>query len=143
MKAIRCFLTVTCFAIAATSCSQTFQAKVPHPETIRSAKSAHVVRHENSNRDIDLYLKNALVSKGVRATNGPGSRPADLEVTYVDRWHWDLAMYLRTLDVSVTDPKTGKEVASAIYRNSFIHVFPDAEKTSQHLVDDIFSKAGH
>ena len=50
-------------------------------------------------------------------------------------------MYLRTLDVSVIDNRSGKEVANAMYRNSALHGYPDARKTSEELVDLIFQKA--
>ena len=63
----------------------------------------------------ELFLKDAFAKKGLRAQAGPqsGKGGADLHVTFVDRWHWDMAMYLRTLDVSVIDNRSGKEVVHA------------------------------
>ena len=62
-------------------------------------------------------------------------------MTYVDRWHWDMVMYLRTLDVSVMD-RSGREVATGAYRNSALHGYPDVEATCREVVDGIFEKAG-
>ena len=130
-------------AVLASSCAETRSASVSQPAAIKSARSAYVVKHQESSREIETYLKDALAKKGVRAQAGPMSgKPAgtDLQVTFVDRWQWDMAMYLRTLDVSVVD-KSGREVATGTYRNSALHGFPDARKTSEELINLIYAKA--
>jgi len=137
-------LAVVSAALFATSCSETRSASVSNPAVIKSARSAYVVKPGDSSRDVELFLKSAFAGKGVSAQAGSmSSKPAsaDVYVTFVDRWHWDMAMYLRTLDVSVVDNKSGKEVATAMYRNSALHGYPDAKKTSQELVDLIYQKA--
>lgn len=136
-------LTLAAAAVLASSCAETRSASVSQPAAIKGARSAYVVKHQDSSRQIEAYLKDALAKKGLRAQAGPMSgKPAgtDLQVTFVDRWHWDMAMYLRTLDVSVID-KSGREVATAAYRNSALHGFPDARKTSEELINLIYAKA--
>src|SRR4026209_1910343 len=58
-----------------------------------SLKSSYVVRHANSTRDIDLFIQESLVERGVVATSGPvENKPSDVDfyVEYVDRWSWDV-----------------------------------------------------
>ena len=128
----------------AASCSETRTASVSAPAVIKSARSAYVVKPADSSRDIEVFLKDAIAKKGVKAQQGAMSaKPAsaDVYVTFVDRWHWDMAMYLRTLDVAVIDNKSGKEVATGTYRNSALHGYPDAKKTSEELINLIYEKA--
>jgi hypothetical protein len=137
-------LAVASAAFLAASCAETKNATVTQPAVIKNARSAYVIKPGDSSRDIEVFLKDSLAKKGLRAQTGPNSgKPAsaDLYVTFVDRWHWDMAMYLRTLDVSVVDNRTGKEVATAMYRNSALHGYPDPRKTSEELVDLIYQKA--
>ncbi|WP_193214423.1 hypothetical protein [Luteolibacter marinus] len=131
-------------ALLAASCAETRNATVQQPDAIRSARSAYVVKPGDSSRDVEVFLRDSIASKGVKASTGSlSAKPAsaDLYVTFVDRWHWDMAMYLRTLDVSVVDNRSGKEVASAMYRNSALHGYPDARKTCEELVNLIYAKA--
>lgn len=125
------------------SCAQTKIATVNQPSAIKNARSVYVVKHENSNRDIEVFLKDSFRSKGLDSKIGQlSSKPAssDLSVTFVDRWHWDMVMYLRTLDVSIVDNKSSKEIATAIYRNSALHGFPDPRATCQDLINLIYAK---
>ncbi|HEY1120588.1 MAG TPA: hypothetical protein VGE67_03275 [Haloferula sp.] len=143
IKTIARGLAMVSAVFLAASCSETRSASVSQPAVIKGARSAYVVKHQDSNREIETYLKNALNKKGVRAQAGPMSaKPAntDLQVTFVDRWHWDMTMYLRTLDVSVVD-KSGREVATGTYRNSALHGYPDPQKTSEELINLIYERA--
>lgn len=143
MNLIARTVSVVSAAFLAASCSETRNATVSQPSVIKSTRSAYVVKPGDSSRDVEVFLKDAFAKKGLRAQAGPqsGKGGADLHVTFVDRWHWDMAMYLRTLDVSVIDNRSIKEVANAMYRNSALHGYPDARKTSEELVDLIFQKA--
>ncbi len=97
----------------------------------------HVVKHDNSSRDIDVYLRNAFAKRGFQSTSGPQAEMpsgAQFYVTYVDRWYWDLAMYLVSLDVTMHDAKSGTVVNSSRYKNGIFHTFPSPEKKSDILV---------
>lgn len=131
-------------AFLAASCAETRKATVANPAVIKSARSAYVVKPADSSRDVEVFLKDAIARKGVTTHQGAmSSKPAsaDIYVTFVDRWHWDMTMYLRTLDVAVIDNKSGKEVATAMYRNSAVHGYPDVRKTSEELINLIYAQA--
>ena len=137
-------LTLVSATFLAASCSQTKSVSVSQPSVIKSARSAYVVKPDDSSRDIEIFLKDSLATKGLNSKTGSiSSKPssADIYVTYLDRWHWDMTMYLRTLDISVINNRNGEEVATGKYRNSALHGYPDPKKTCEELVDKIFAEA--
>src|SRR5687767_2913989 len=101
MNILTRFAAIASAAFLAASCGETRKATVSNPPVIKSARSAYVVKPSDSSRDVEVFLKDALSKKGLQAHQGSMSaKPAsaDIYVTFVDRWHWDMAMYLRTLD---------------------------------------------
>ena len=125
------------------SCSSITQPKAPSVN-IPAGSSVHVVKHENSSRDIDTYLREAFAKRGYKATSGTRAEmPAASQfyVTYVDRWHWDIAMYLVSLDVTLYDAKTNAMVNSGRYKNSFLHTFPSPSGKSDVLVARLLGRA--
>ena len=63
---------------------------------------------------------------------------ADVYMTFVDRWRWDIAMYLKSLDVSVFRTADDSLVATGSFRNSLLHSFPDPAEKADAIVDSIF-----
>lgn len=127
------------------SCSFVKEGRVNQPAVVSKAKIAYVVRHENSSRDIDKFLESALADRGLRVTSGPIASKradADIYVEYVDRWKWDMAMYLWSLDVFVRNNRNGELVATGNFHQGFPHSFPNPEQKSKEVIDSIFSKAG-
>ena len=118
------------------SCGSTAKPKPPTVALTAGAK-VHVVKHANSSRDIDIYLRNAFAKRGFQSTSGAQSEmPSGTQfyVSYVDRWYWDLAMYLVSLDVTMHDAKFGSVVNSSRYKNGIFHTFPSPERKSDELV---------
>ena len=64
---------------------------------------------------INQLIAENLRSRGVTATTGatPSANNVDAIVTYIDRWMWDITMYLLQLTVTVSDPKTNAQLATA------------------------------
>lgn len=138
------FIPLAAVVALSASCSFVKEGRVNQPAIVSKAKSAYVVRHENSTRDIDKYLESALADKGLRVTSGPiSAKPAgaDIYVEYVDRWKWDMAMYLWSLDVFVRNNRNGELVATGNFHQGFPHSFPNPEQKSKEVVDTIFSPA--
>lgn len=59
-----------------------------------------------------------LRTKGVEVTTGSEAAPAgvDAVVTYIDKWMWDITMYMLELTITIRDPKTDFPLATG---NSF------------------------
>jgi hypothetical protein len=124
-------------------CSTVTPAVFNRAYDLSKLKTAYVVKHENSTRDIDLYIQTALTGYEVRTSSGPmEQKPNDVDfyVTYVDRWHWDLAMYLRSLDIAFFDNKTSHHIASGRFENGPFHTFPSPRKKVMEVIDSIYKR---
>jgi hypothetical protein len=103
--------------ICVSACAVNTQSADVLPSTdVSKLKSFYVVKFGPDGRDINILLKDRLIAMGYAATTGPeGSTPGDVDavVTYRDKWVWDLAMYMLSLDVTLRDPKTGFPLATA------------------------------
>lgn len=125
------------------SCGSTSKPKAPSA-AIPAGAAVHVVKHENSSRDIDTYLRNAFAKRGYAATSGTKAEmpaSAGFYVTYVDRWYWDLAMYLVSLEVTLHDAQNGQVVNSSRYKNGILHTYPSPAGKSDELVARLLGQA--
>ncbi len=59
-------------------------------------------------------IASKLSGKGVKVTSGEGDAPSNVDavVTYVDKWMWDMTMYMLELTININDPKTGAQLAT-------------------------------
>ena len=72
------------------------------------AGSYFVQRHEKDDRDLATTIAEAMQARGLRATAGTAvQRPAEATyiVTYVDKWMWDMRMYLYDLRIDLRDAR--------------------------------------
>jgi len=90
-------------------------------------KTAYIVHADTDTHQVDVALQKAFKSHGIDATVGPAHPPpyaADVSVTYVDKWFWDITMYLLELTVTVRDPAsdfplaTGNSMHTSLSRES-------------------------
>ncbi len=106
-------------------------------------RSAYVVEHADSSRDMDALLVKALLSHGMTVKSGPdGPAPAgsDLKFKYVDDWKWDIKMYLRAYELEVYDAKTNSLIATGDWKNSVMHGYYEEDKIVPQVVDQVLSK---
>lgn len=63
-------------------------------------------------------IADKLRTKGVTVTTGTESAPGGIDavVTYIDKWMWDITMYMLELTITIRDPKTDFPLATG---NSF------------------------
>src|SRR5712675_1516730 len=78
-------------------------ANVSPDADIGKVKSFYVVKSQGDERAIDKLISDNLQKRGFRVTGGPqtASAPAgvDAVVTYIDKWMWDITMYMLELTV--------------------------------------------
>jgi hypothetical protein len=106
-----------------------------NPSTDLSALKTMYVRHYPSdNSGVNLEIADKLRSKGVTVTTGPAapSNNFDAIVTYVDKWRWDITMYLLELTITIRDPKTESPMATG---NSFHTSL--TRKSQTEMVDEV------
>jgi hypothetical protein len=92
---------------------------------------------------VNVLIRDELARRGVTVATGPESArptPVDTIVTYEDRWMWDMAMYLLSLNISFRDGTTNALLASGqSYRPSLERKEPPA--VVKEVLDEIFKTA--
>jgi hypothetical protein len=94
---------------------------------LSKVKTLYVVHQVNDKRGVDQDLKAAFEKRGYQVTTGPELKPPypqDAVVTYVDKWFWDITMYMIELTVTVRSPvndfplATGNSLHTSLSRKS-------------------------
>jgi hypothetical protein len=78
-------------------------------------KSFYVVHQPRDNDHLNQVMSDNLSMRGYQSTAGPelpqASYKTDAVITYVDKWMWDMTLYLLELTVTVRDPVQGQPLA--------------------------------
>ncbi|MES2262403.1 MAG: hypothetical protein V4724_28095 [Pseudomonadota bacterium] len=107
-----CTLTVT-LSLTGCAVNQASATLTPGAD-LAQVKSAYVVKLPKDERGINDLISANLEKRGYAVTKGPelnGPYNADVAVTYIDKWMWDITMYMIELTINVRDPKTGFPMA--------------------------------
>jgi hypothetical protein len=106
-------------------------------------KRAYVVHDPGSTDGCANAAAAALTERGLTVTSGYiQDKPADADfyVQVVDRWQWDLAMFLASLEIRFVDNATGDLIATGTFRQStFFHTFPDQRQKTFEVIASIYS----
>lgn len=73
---------------------------------LSKVKSVYVVKMPDDGRGVGELIQANLAKRGYQAEIGPEQKPpykSDAVVTYVDKWMWDITMYLLELTITVRD----------------------------------------
>lgn len=115
LKRIASILALVCTVSLMTGCAVNRASATLSPGVdLTTAKTAYVVKQPKDNHAINDLIAANLEKRGYAVTRGPELStpyPADVAVTYVDKWMWDITLYLIELTVNVRDPKTGFPMA--------------------------------
>ena len=99
-------------------------------------KKFYVVKLETDERGIEKVIAKKLNEFGFQATSGKGKtppEPVDAIVTYVDRWMWDMTMYMLEIRIQLHDPNTDYVFASGqSFRTSLVR------KEPEEMIDEVF-----
>ena len=77
-------------------------------EMLNSEALFYVARQPKDDRQLHENIASGLKARGYEAVSGEeGEAPEDAAyvVTYIDRWQWDMRMYLSDLRIEVRDVK--------------------------------------
>lgn len=139
-------ITSILFAIIATTflsgCSSVGPAKLHGSKPVDSFKSAYVVVATGGNPNIGGFVQGGLARRNIKTAIGPlKDKPADVDffVNYKERWNWDMAVYLESLDVEFVDNADGKTIATSQFRQGFFHSFPDPRTKTFEVIDSIYN----
>jgi len=101
-------------------------ASITPGSNLQTMKNFYIVKHPNDTNDVASLIKGAMEKKGYTTTVGPEippPYPADGVITYIDKWQWDLSMYLLELTINVRQPNnfpiaTGNSLHTSLTRLS-------------------------
>lgn len=84
----------------------------PLPIEARHGAVTFAVRHQpDDERGLDKTISETLRARGLKIVSGDAER-SDYIVSYIDRWQWDMRMYLIDLRIDVRDAETNVLVAT-------------------------------
>jgi hypothetical protein len=113
-------------------------ATVSADSDLSKVKTFYVVQQPKDDRGIEKLISDNLTARGFLAKSGPdmGTPPAgvDAVVTYVDKWMWDITMYMLELTLTVRNPVNNFPMANAnSYHTSL------TRKAPPEMVDEVLT----
>lgn len=113
-KALRLLAILFVASALTTGCRNLATANVNPTTDLSTLKTMYVKHYPSDNSGVNQEIADKLRGKGVTVTTGSGAPPSNVDalVTYVDRWMWDITMYMLELTVTIRDPKTEAPLAT-------------------------------
>jgi hypothetical protein len=111
------------------------------PETrLADLKMMHVKKYPDDNAKVDELIAEKLRTKGVSVTTGAEvPKGIDALVTYVDKWMWDITMYMLELTVVLRNPETDFPLASGnSFHTSLTRLSP--KEMVNEVIDNIYKE---
>jgi len=125
-------------------CSSVVESRYFKNVRLDSLKKAYVVHDPGSTLGCANAAEEALAAHSVTVTSGniqAKPKDADFYVEVVDRWQWDVAMFLASLEIRFRENATGNIIATGSFRQgTFFHTFPDQRKKTFEVIDAIYSR---
>jgi hypothetical protein len=115
MKTTVKFLGVVFVTLSLAACASVQATKAPTAD-LSKIKTIYVQKLEGDGYNVYQVITAQLNARGFKAATGASAdppEPVDAIVTYVDRWMWDLTMYMIRLNLQVRDGKTRTILANA------------------------------
>ena len=97
-------------------------ATVDQTTDLSALKMFHVKKYSKDTRDTNVLIENKLTEMGFHISGN--ETEVDAIVTYVDKWWWDITMYMLELTITLRDPgsdfplATGHSLHTSLTRKS-------------------------
>jgi hypothetical protein len=129
-------------ALGAHGCSNSATATLSPGVDLSAVKSYYVVHQPKDTRNLHFLIRDRIVKEGLAATAGPESEKPGQQVnsivTYVDRWMWDITLYLLELTVTFRDATNDFPLAvGKSYHTSLTRLSP--EEMVEEVISNIFN----
>ncbi|PKO33790.1 MAG: hypothetical protein CVU34_10470 [Betaproteobacteria bacterium HGW-Betaproteobacteria-7] len=117
-KLFRMFAALGLVATLSSGCAVNRATANVDPSANLSELKTMYVKQVPADESTYSLIADKLRSKGVTVTTGTDAPPAgvDAVVTYIDKWMWDITMYMLELTIVIREPKTDFPLATG---NSF------------------------
>jgi hypothetical protein len=106
---------------------------------IEALKTMYVKKQAADNGGTNVLIADKLRTKGVAVTTGAEPPPSNVDavVTYVDRWMWDITMYMLELTITIREPKTDFPLATGNSLYTSLTRLSPKEMVSE-VIDNIY-----
>lgn len=105
---------------------------------VAKMRTFYVRKHADDDYKLGEEIVAQLQEMGYRATTGSSISPpgkVDAVITYMDRWTWDITMYMVSLDMQVREPGSDFTVVTAKTMRSSL-----ARKSQKEMVRETLAK---
>jgi hypothetical protein len=107
-------------------------ATVDQTTDLTALKVFYVKKYSEDTRDTNVIIQNKLEEMGFQVLETDAG--VDAIVTYVDKWFWDITMYMLELTITLRDPKTDFPLATGnSYHTSMTRKSPEG------MVDEVLT----
>ena len=133
MQRFTYFIAAVLMALSLVGCANRATARIDPSSDLKSLKTMHVVKIPNETAGISTLIADDLRKRGYtvsESTEKVGT--VDAVVTYVDRWMWDITMYLLELTITIREPKTEFPMASGNSLHGSL-----TRKSAPEMVDEV------
>lgn len=116
-------------------------ANVDPSANLAALKTMHVKKIPADDATHAL-IADKLRSKGITVTSSSDAAPANVDavVTYIDKWMWDITMYMLELTITIRDPKTDFPLATGnSFHTSLTRLSP--KEMVDEVIDNIYKGA--
>lgn len=140
MRALLASLSV----IALTGClSQSSLDGFELPREGREPGMTFSVHHQSKDeRNLHRMIAESLQKHGLKIVASDAGEPTYV-VSYVDRWYWDMRVYLIDLRIDIRDARTNQLVAvGRSYQTSLAAMGESHESIVERTVEVLFERAG-
>lgn len=130
-------------ALLTSGCAINRATALVDPATrLSDLKTMYVQKIPEESRGINVLIVDKLATKGVKATTGEGPPPEGIDavVSYIDRWMWDITMYMIELTITIRDPKTDFPLATGNSFHTSLTRLSPKEMVSE-VIDNIYKEA--
>ena len=105
-------------------------------------RTVQVKKLEGEDGSVRKLIADNLRARGYAvATDGQAQEKVDAVVTYVDKWMWDITMYLIELTITIRDPQTDYPLANGnSYHTSLTRKSPP--RMVGEVLGNIFKESG-
>lgn len=104
---------------------------------LSTLKSVYVVRIPADNRGVNKIIATRFEEQGITATTGDREKaPDDIDavVTYIDKWMWDITMYMLELTIVIRNPDSDFPLA----KGNSLHTSL-TRKSPKEMVDEVIT----
>lgn len=136
LKLLKPLLAAVVLAVMTTGCAvNKATANVDPSARLDTVRTYHVKKFERDERGVDTLIAENLRKRGYQVTQGAQpAGPVDAVVTYVDKWMWDITMYMLELTIQIRDPKTEFPIATGNSLHTSL-----SRKSPPDMVDEVLS----